>query len=109
MSVSDTRVVDILSTDEVTGESVLTISDHLEWDDPEHLLTLQEKLNTYLAFIESGEIEEQIPNALAGKIRIDLVALNEPTMKAVEFLLQAQAVIREAGFEFCWEVWSGDV
>ncbi len=109
MSVSDTRVVDSLGIDKVSGECVLTIVDHLAWDDPEHLLTLQEKLNTYLAFIESGEIEEHVPNARAGKIRINIVAANEPSEEAVDFLSQAQDVIRGAGFEFAWEVWSGDV
>jgi uncharacterized protein DUF6572 len=62
MSVEQTDVVDILGIDRETGHVVLTISDHLDWSDSaRHQIILQKKLNRYLAFVESGEILEQIP------------------------------------------------
>ncbi|AZC30415.1 hypothetical protein C4K38_2455 [Pseudomonas chlororaphis subsp. piscium] len=66
MSIVDTKVVDIIAVPEWEPDNViLVITDHLEWGDKtqqgEHLLLLQEKINTYIAFIESGEILESYP------------------------------------------------
>jgi hypothetical protein len=65
VSVEQTDVVDILGIDRETGQVVLTISDHLDWSDSLGRQTiLQKKLNTYLAFVESGEIlSKQYPKA----------------------------------------------
>jgi hypothetical protein len=64
VSVEQTDVVDLLGIDRETGHVVLTISDHLDWSDSVgHQTILQKKLNTYLAFVESGEILGQYPDA----------------------------------------------
>lgn len=47
MSIEDQDSVDVIGVNE-SGIVVLTISDHLKWDD-DHLYLLQEKINTYLA------------------------------------------------------------
>ena len=103
MTISDINVVDIVSTDNANAECVLTISDHLPWEEPGHLLMLQEKLNHYLAFIESGEIEGTVPDVEDRTIRINVVLAHEPTTEASDFLAQAQTIIRGAGFELAWE------
>jgi hypothetical protein len=57
MSVEQKDVIDAIGVNKESGEVVLTISDHLDWEDTSaHLLVLQDKINTYIAFIESGEI-----------------------------------------------------
>lgn len=63
MSMTETNVVDIIAVPDWEPENVvLVITDHLEWGDKaqqgEHLLLLQEKMNTYIASIESGELLE---------------------------------------------------
>lgn len=63
MSVENTQVIDLIGFEESTGKVILTIADHLPWDDSEHLPLLQKKLISYLAFIESGEIYESYPRA----------------------------------------------
>lgn len=63
MSVENPNVIDIIHTDKDGGHVTLTVTDHLEWGDGEHLLKLQDKLNKYLAFVESGEIFEKYPGA----------------------------------------------
>src|ERR1022692_1380713 len=64
MSIDQPDVVDIVSVDRMTGQVVLTISDHLDWSDSTaHQLLLQSKLNRYLAFVERGEILQSCPNA----------------------------------------------
>lgn len=63
MSMTETNVVDIIAVPDWEPENVvLVITDHLEWGDKaqqgEHLLLLQEGMNTYIASIESGELLE---------------------------------------------------
>ena len=108
MTVSDTRLIDIVGVDKTTGNCTLTISDHLEWSDQEHLLLLQEKINSYLAFIESGQILEQYPEAEKNPITINDVMLHEPTDEATNFLKQASIVVSNAGFSLTWEVFRDD-
>ncbi|WP_370590617.1 DUF6572 domain-containing protein, partial [Xylophilus sp. ASV27] len=55
MNVENTTIVDAVGTDKETDEVRLSIFDHLPWD-TEHLRLLQDKINVYLGFIESGEI-----------------------------------------------------
>lgn len=100
MSIEQTNIVDFVSTDE-NDNIVLTISDHLEWDDANrHLLILQEKLNTYLAFIETGQIFESYPSAHSRKIVISIKALHHPNVDGKEFLKRAQSTVENAGYGF---------
>lgn len=56
MSILDANVVDIVGVDPAKGIARLIITDHLEWTSPvqEHLFLLQEKINSYLRFLEGG-------------------------------------------------------
>lgn len=102
MTVSDPKVVDIISIDAKADECILIIADHLPWGDGEHLLLLQSKINTYLAFLESGEILEEYPAAKGKRLRIRVECLYEPDETANEFLVSVRKIIRGAGFEFDW-------
>jgi hypothetical protein len=64
MTIEDTAQVDFISR-ESPGELWLTISDHLPWTENEgrHLELLQDKLNAYLEFIESGQLWKTRPEA----------------------------------------------
>jgi hypothetical protein len=74
MSIEQTDVVDIIGTDRMTGDVILTISDHLDWSDStSHQLLLQIKMNRYLAFIKSGEMEQSYPNAKGRAVVIEVV------------------------------------
>ncbi|MDR6534474.1 DUF6572 domain-containing protein [Variovorax soli] len=66
MTVENTSIVDAVGTDTETGEVRLSIIDHLPWD-TEHLRLLQDKINVYLGFIESGEIYVSYPSAKVGR------------------------------------------
>lgn len=103
MTVDKQGIVDIIHIDTETDEVVLTIADHLPWDDEhEHVLILQEKLNTYLAFIESGEIDESYPSAAGRKVRIQVVYREALDACASGFLDRARNVIEDAGFALTW-------
>src|SRR5437868_13420758 len=62
MSIEQTEIVDFVNSDRETGDLWLTISDHLEWDrnSGEHLVLLQNQLNAYFRFIESGETKSNV-------------------------------------------------
>jgi uncharacterized protein DUF6572 len=64
VTVQDPNLIDVTSIDKQTGDVILTISDHLDWADTiEHQQILQRKINAYLAFIESGDLLQQFPDA----------------------------------------------
>jgi hypothetical protein len=63
LTVEQANVVDYVHLDR-DGRLVLIISDHLPWERvDEHLLVLQEKINSYLRFAESGEVYQACPGA----------------------------------------------
>ena len=61
---------------------------------------LQDKLNDYLAFIESGEIYESYPQARGREIEIQVMCRYAPVGDAVRFLELAGETVRCAGFLF---------
>jgi len=105
MSIEDTQVVDFISARPNSGEVVLTVTDHLEWGESQHLVMLQDKLNSYLAFIESGEILECYPNAKGSKLRIEVVCKFPPDEEGRNFLGRAGEVVNKAGFAFAYRVY----
>ena len=108
MSVEQTDVVDILGIDRETGQVVLTVSDHLDWSDSVgHQTILQKKLNTYLAFVESGEILEQYPTAKDRPVAVRVVFQVPPDESGRAFLAKAREVIESAGFTLRDEVFTG--
>ena len=105
MAVDNPDVVDAIGIDRDTGDVVLSISDHLEWDEAnEHLLVLQDKINRYLGFIDSGELLEEYPNAVSRPVRIDVCCKYQPADDGQRFLAQAREVIERAGWSFSWRV-----
>jgi hypothetical protein len=100
MTVEQIQAVDFIGVD-ASGRAVLTISDYLLWDDiKSHLFTLQEKLNAYLRFIESGEMIEKRPE-LAGRAILISVVLKFPIPNEADwFFAKTSAAIEAAGFRF---------
>ena len=96
MSVEQSDVIDFIGTDRLTGDVVLTISDHLDWSDSTaHQLLLQTKLNRYLAFVESGEILETYPNAKDKAIIFKVVFKFPPDASGRTFLARGDRTITE--------------
>lgn len=80
MTIEQLDKVDVIAND--NEKVILVISDHLEWDDQnEKLLLLQDKLNLYLSFIESGEIFEQYPIAKGKLLKFGLFQSISQTAK----------------------------
>lgn len=109
MTVENTKLVDFISIENETGYVVLTISDHLDWSNElEHLYSLQEKINAYLAFIESGEILEKYPDA-EGKVRLIQVMakFTPPDTEIIEkFFAFATETLNKEGIHFRFTVFN---
>jgi hypothetical protein len=100
MSIEQENVIDFVAIDRASGDLHLTITDHLPWDHNEgnHLVLLQNKLNAYLRFIESGEAFEKMPAAKGRSIVIKLVGKFSLSEQASRFFELARCRIEEAGF-----------
>ena len=79
----------------------MVISYHLKWGDKaqqgEHLLLLQEKINTYIAFIESGEILESYPPSKGKLPIIRINGLYELPEQAELFIDRVAETLKEVG------------
>jgi hypothetical protein len=101
MTIEQRNVVDIVAVNEKTSRVILGVSDHLPWaDDNEHLLMLQDKLNDYLSYIESGEMYESFPKAAGKEIEIRVVHKFAPNSEGEKFLHLVGNFIRESGYYF---------
>src|SRR5436305_11306068 len=98
MSIEQRKIVDFIGTSKADGHIILTIADHLPFDgDEARLLMLKDKLNDYLAFIESGEICDSYPAATGRPVEISIRFKHIPDAKALTFLHSAQQTIQNAG------------
>ncbi|EGU30886.1 hypothetical protein VIBRN418_16406 [Vibrio sp. N418] len=103
MTIEQLDKVDFIAHDD--EKVTLVISDHLEWDDGnEKLLMLQDKLNLYLSFIESGEIYERYPIANGKLFEIRVVSKYQPNHEAEQFISLVSKVVSDAGFSFTLEL-----
>jgi Family of unknown function (DUF6572) len=106
MSVDQSQVIDIVSKDR-KGSLVLSISDHLDWENTkEHLHLLQEKINTYLRFLDSGEVFEKYPDSRGRPIEIEIIFHYQPTMEARSFLAKVKPIVEGSGYGFRFEYFS---
>lgn len=110
MSIEKVKTIDFIGTNKETGAVTLGISDHLDWNDSknEHLLILQEKVNTYLAFIEGGQLYEECPSAKGKDVTIQVIgryALNE---EAKKFYQVAGEIVKNAGFDLQFKLLSDE-
>lgn len=101
MSIEQTDAIDYIGIDNVTGEVVLTITDQREWtkNDDEHFFLIQEKINTYLSFVESREILSAYPAAEKRSILIDVVCKYSLSFPALDFYKKISSIVEVAGMK----------
>jgi hypothetical protein len=105
MPVDDLSMIDFVAIKANTGEAVLVIGDHLEWDENnEHLLILQNKINAYLEGIENGSLYEGYPEAENRNIVIEVKAKYEPNESGRVFLERTERDLKAAGYGFSFLV-----
>jgi hypothetical protein len=104
MAIDQLNVVDMVATNPATNQVVLVISDHLEWtDDNEsnklHMYLLQQKVNTYLEFAESGEIYRSYPKAAGKNIVISVIAKFPMSKEASAFFERVRSAVTKLGYD----------
>lgn len=101
MTIRETTKIDVIGT---RGDHVvLAISDDLDWSDPDlHEQLLQDKLNAYLRFVESGQLLEHAPHVggEGAPIEIRLVCRHPPTTRGELFLERVRDALERAGYAF---------
>lgn len=91
-------MIDALGISKETGEVVLTISDHLTWENPsQHFEILESKIGRYLDFIQSGQLLESVPDAVNPQVRISIFCKYEPSVQAHNFLTAAERQLADVG------------
>ncbi|HRI72738.1 MAG TPA: hypothetical protein PK156_51230 [Polyangium sp.] len=106
MSIVEKNKIDIVAVNHDSSIVRLVITDHLLWDEFDtHAQMLQDKVNTYLDFIESGQIfrlqDPRVPEA--AKIHIVLALQHPPTNAASELFLRISEFLSGLGLTFVVE------
>jgi hypothetical protein len=105
MTIEQIDVIDFVSLAPNANEVMLTISDHLDWDDElQHLSLLQAKLNAYLRTIAPEDLCAMYPAAEGRKPVIEIRFRVPPPDAGVvpDFLAHAAGIVRAAGGELRW-------
>lgn len=103
MSITETGKIDIIASRPNSSAVKLVITDHLTWDDLDtHARLLQEKINTYLDFVESGQLRRlqtpRIPES--PEIHITLAVQHPPSANAEVFLAQVREFLARVSVYF---------
>lgn len=101
MSVVDTDSIDAIGMVKEQKRVFLSIIDALLWDDENvHLFTLQEKINTYLYFIESGELHKALPESKGFDVAIELILKHMPSEQAITFFDKTTQILLDKNIVF---------
>jgi hypothetical protein len=93
-------VIDFI-TQAPTGEVVLIMLETRSWDGSvERLYELQNKLNTYVNFVTSGELAEQFPQARGQTVRIQLDTLEKPDTSISDRFDDIERKLDDLGIRF---------
>lgn len=102
MSVEQTNTIDYAGIEKATGKLILTVSDHLDWTQDEqvrHIALLQDKINTYLSYIESGQMLKDYPDAHNRKCVITVVGRAHPQGEGARFFDVVREMLERSGYE----------
>lgn len=99
MSVENLKEIDFIS--EKNNNVILTISDHLDWDeDNKHIYLLQEKINAYLMAIESGQVYKSYPLSVGKGFIVSVTLKYKPNNIGLSFLSNVKDILSNAGYGF---------
>jgi hypothetical protein len=102
MSVREVDIVDYVYLEDATQTPVLVVSDPLGWKPPEdedHFELLREKLNSQIAFVDSGQISSIWEPYSGGVVRVEVIARHALSEQARRFYAEAARVMRESNMD----------
>lgn len=80
LNIENTDTIDGMAYEQDTSSLILLLADGMDWSDMNrHLLLLQDKLNTYIWYIDSGQYEEKYPNVRRIELRVSFL-FEEPKL-----------------------------
>jgi hypothetical protein len=106
MTVEQPKVIDFVSTSKERTRVYLTISDHLDWsedDEEHHLLSLQEKIQNYLHFVESGQLAKYRSEFKGLPVTIRVKAKYPLQGEGVKFYEAVHKIVADAGLTLEFE------
>ena len=108
-TILDTKQIDAIGFSKDGRTEMLLLLDHLDWTrEYEHLKLLQEKMNSYLWFVESGQAETKRPKRVIPRavklFVIDIRFQHQPTDNCIKFLDAARRQAAELKTEIQYRV-----
>lgn len=99
------NTVDFIGIKNESSICTHTIVDSLEWNNEyEHLLLLQEKINSYLSFIEFGEIYITYLPSKDKVFELNIRFKNPITKNCEQFIQHASHIVSDAGFVLFYSI-----
>lgn len=104
MTIEQIDKVDGMGFDAANGEVVLIISDHLDWKDHNrHFAVLEQKLGSYIDFVQSGQLKDTMSQSVGKSTRIKLVHQHTPPVEAKLILDSISQQLSEMDLAFSYE------
>lgn len=99
MTVLESGVIDFVVPVNKQGVTELIIVDQMPWaiEQSEHLVALQDKLNSYFAYVDEGQLFEDFPNARGRAIIFKIMALYSPNTNGENLLAHVRQALEEIG------------
>ncbi len=107
MSILETDKIDMIATRPDSNVVKLVVSDHLDWDDVDgHSSMLQAKINTYISFVETGQLllikEPPIPEN--PDVMISLAVPDPLGRAALDYLSRVRESLADIDIGFAVEI-----
>ncbi|VUD51023.1 hypothetical protein TDB9533_01338 [Thalassocella blandensis] len=103
MALLDSDTVDAISINS-EGEVVLSVIDELPWDENKHLVLLQDKINAYIRFVESGEILDSYPKAKGKSIVFKVISKFEIDESGMDFINKLKPILSDINIAIRYEL-----
>lgn len=103
MTVENADIVDGAGISKGDGKVVLTISDHLTWEnEASHFTLLEGKIDRYIDFIKSGQLISVFPISQGRSVRIEIICQYPPSELASNFLSTAKKRLKAMDIELSY-------
>jgi hypothetical protein len=98
--VENSKVVDLISVDPVSGKVVLTMIERRPWGaSDQQFQQIEEKINRYMGYVLDGFLAEQHPVYEGKAVQLRLECVEEPHGQAILFVAAAGRAASDHGLE----------
>jgi len=105
--ITETNKIDFVGIDnDDSTKLVVGLTDHLPWNkknEYEHLMLLQEKINSYISYIQNAQYKEIFKNEING-FCINIFFANTPTKNCISFISSANEGLSIMNIKITYEI-----